>query len=73
MLCVQPITGMEMYYMGTLMAAALLAKGYFVGALLHSADGTKRRPHGGYGRYYDMYGRLHLHQLAAAREQRKVQ
>ena len=65
---------MEMY-MGTLMAAALLAKGYFVGAFLHSglADVSKRRPYAGYGGYYDLYGRLHLPHLAAAREQRKVQ
>ena len=61
-------------YMGTLMAAALLTKGYLFGALLHSGltDVSKRRPHGGYGRYYDMYGRLHHPYYVAAREQRKV-
>ena len=64
--------------MGSLMAAALLAKGYLVGALLHGglADVTKRRPYagyGGYGGYYDLYGRVHLPHLAAAREHRKVQ
>ena len=69
----QPVT-VEMY-MGTLMAAALLAKGYLFGALIHSglADVSKRRPYGGYGRYYDLYGRLNHPHFAAAREQRIVQ
>ena len=69
----QPVT-VEMY-MGTLMAAALLAKGYLFGALIHSglADVSKRRPYGGYGRYYDLYGRLNHPHFAAAREQRKAQ
>ena len=72
----QPLSGVEMY-MGTLMAAALLAKGYLVGALLHGglADVSKRRPYAGagYGGYYDLYGRAHLPHLTAARPQRKVQ
>ena len=61
--------------MGTLMAAALLAKGYLVGALIHGglADVSKRRPYAGYGGYYDLYGRVHLPHLATAREHRKVQ
>ena len=61
--------------MGTLMAAALLAKGYFFGALIHSglADVSKRRPYGGYGRYYHPYGRVNHPHLAAVRKQGKVQ
>ena len=64
--------------MGTLMAAALLDKGYLFGALLHSglADVSKRRPYGGYGRYgryYHPYGRVNHPHLAAVRKQGKVQ
>ena len=64
--------------MGAMMAAALLAKGYLFGALLHSGlahhhhDVIKRRPLPGYGGYYDLYGRLHP-RLAAVRKLRKVQ
>merc|ERR1719232_1849142 len=47
-----PMTGMEMY-MGTLMAATLLAKGYLFGALIH---GAIRKSHHYPNYYYGRYG-----------------
>merc|ERR1711971_462046 len=64
-----PMTGMEIY-MGTLMAATLLAKGYLFGALLHG--GLVRKSHygryGGHGGYrYGRYG-AHSHTAVVRRE-----